>query len=230
MDLKICTYCKKSYINQKSYQKHVLLCMELDNTKNNEFDIVPSQNKIYKMVKLLISENKQLKDKIKRLENKVFQKKQKITIIDWLNKQDNHINGVTYQNYNTFLENLKLNDSLQHMFHNSYINGYLIIIKYLLNENILLAWKQKKKIYYYTGTWCVFQLNDLSDLVRKIQRNLICELFEKKEGISNDRFINVNNNILGGEEKEAKNQKIYKKMWEFLNQDVEKQVDFKIIF
>jgi len=232
MDIKICKYCKKSYINKKCYNKHVLMCMEVDNAKNDDFDIVPSQNKMYKMLKLLISENENLKKKVKRLEIKVYQKKNKINIIDWLNKQGNNINDTIYKNYDTFLKNIKLYDSLQHMFHNSYINGYFIIIKYLLQEKILVGWKQKKQLYYYNEKWCHFKLNDLIILTSKIQRNIICELFEKKEEISNEKFIDVNNNILGGdcEERNQKNIKLYKKIWEFISEDVEKQLEYNITF
>jgi len=230
MNVKICKYCKKSYINQKSYNKHMLLCMEVDNAKNNEFDIVPSQNKIYKMVKQLIYENEELKKKVKRLENKMFQKKKKINIIEWLNKQGNEVDHNVYKNYELFFKNIKLNDSLQHIIHNSYIDGYFIIIKYLLKENILIAWKQKKKIYYYNDSWYVFKISDLSNLTNKIQRNLISELFEKKDNISNDSFIDINSNILGGEKRDLKNMKIYKKIWEYLYEDIEKQLEYKIVF
>lgn len=232
MDVKICKYCKKSYINQKSYNKHVLMCMEVDNAKNNEFDIVPSQNKIYKMLKQLIYENEELKKKVKRLENKVFQKKKKINIIEWLNKQGNAINNNVYKNYELFFKNIKLNDILQHIIHNSYINGYFVIIKHLLKENILIAWKQKKQIFYYSDSWYLFKDSDLSNLTSKIQRNLICELFEKRDDISNDLFIDVNSNILGGggEEREIKNVKLYKKIWEHLYEDIETQLEHKIVF
>ena len=232
MNVKICKYCKKSYINQKSYNKHMLLCMEVDNAKNNEFDIVPSQNKIYKMVKQLIYENEELKKKVKRLENKMFQKKKKINIIEWLNKQGNEVDHNTYKNYELFFKNIKLNNSLQHIIHNSYIDGYFIIIKYLLKENILIAWKQKKEIYYYNDSWYVFKVSDLFNLTSKIQRNLICELFEKRDDISNDSFIDINNNILGGggEERDLKNVKLYKKIWEYLYEDIETQLEYKIVF
>lgn len=206
--------------------------MEIDNAKNNNFDIVPSQNTIYKMLKVLISENNKLKKKITRLENKVFKKKKKINVIDWLNTQNNSVNNIIYKNYQTFFDNLTLNDSLQHMFHNSYINGYFIIINYLLKENILVAWSQKKQIYYYNDGWFIFKVEDLTNLIRKIQRNIICELYEKKEEISNEKFIDVNNNILGGtnEERNAKNNKIYKKIWDCLNCDIDNQQEFKIMF
>jgi hypothetical protein len=232
VDVYICKYCKKSYVNQKSYNKHVLMCIEVDNAKNNEFDIVPSQNKIYKMVKFLMHENKQLKKKIKRLENKVFKKKKKINIIVWLNKQGNTINNNVYENYELFFKNIKLNDILQYMFHNSYINGYFSIIKNLLKKNILVCWKQKRQIYYYNESWYVFKVSDLANLMSKIQRNLICELFEKKEEISNDLFIDVTSNILGGggEERDFKNVKLYKKIWEYISEDVEKQLEYKIVF
>lgn len=230
MSVKICKYCKKSYINQKSYNKHMLLCMEVDNAKNNEFDIVPSQNKIYKMVKQLIYENEELKKKVKRLENKMFQKKKKINIIEWLNKQGDEVDHNVYKNYELFFKNIKLNDSLQHIIHNSYIDGYFIIIKYLLKENILIAWKQKKEIYYYNDSWYVFKISDLSNLTNKIQRNLISELFEKKDNISNDSFIDINSNILGGEKRDLKNMKLYKKIWEYLYEDIEKQLEYKIVF
>jgi len=204
--------------------------MEVDNAKNNEFDIVPSQNKIYKMVKQLIYENEELKKKVKRLENKMFQKKKKINIIEWLNKQGNEVDHNVYKNYELFFKNIKLNDSLQHIIHNSYIDGYFIIIKYLLKENILIAWKQKKEIYYYNDSWYVFKISDLSNLTNKIQRNLISELFEKKDNISNDSFIDINSNILGGEKRDLKNMKIYKKIWEYLYEDIEKQLEYKIVF
>lgn len=232
MDVYICKYCKKPYTSQKCYNKHVLMCMEIDNAKNDEFDIVPSQNKIYKMVKQLIYENEQLKEKVKRLENKVFQKKKKINIIVWLNQQGNNVNNNIYKNYETFFKNIKLKNSLQHIFHNSYINGYFSIIKHLLKENILLCFQQKRQIYYYNESWYVFKVSDLKNLTSKIQRNLICELFEKKEEISNEKFIDVTSNILGGggEEKDFKNVKLYKKIWEYISEDVEKQLEYKIVF
>jgi hypothetical protein len=170
---------------------------------------------------------------VKRLENKVYQKKKKINIIEWLNKQGNEIGHNVYKNYELFFKNIKLNDSLQHIIHNSYINGYFIIIKQLLEKNILIAWKQKREIYYYNDEkWCHFKLSDLIILTSKIQRNLICELFEKKEQMSNEKFVDINSNILGGdcEERNKKNVKIYKKTWEYLYEDIETQLEYKIVF
>ena len=54
----------------------------------------------------------------------------------------------------------------------------------------------------------------------------------KKEEISNEKFIDVNNNILGGdcEERNQKNIKLYKKIWEYISEDVEKQLEYNITF
>ena len=42
----------------------------------------------------------------------------------------------------------------------------------------------------------------------------------------------VSSNILGGggEERDFKNVKLYKKIWEYISEDVEKQLEYKIVF
>lgn len=239
MATKTCTYCKKVYIKQKPYQKHVLLCMEIDNAKNNSFDIVPSQNTMYKMIKVLIKENKILREtfnkKITRLENKVFKKKNKINIIEWMDKQNNKIDNVVYQNYNSFISDITvktLTNNLKYMLYNTYIESYFIIIKKLLKEHVLIAWEQKKTIYYYDETWRVFRIDDLGNLLRKIQRIVMSEMSDKKNEFQDDTLIHLHNAILGGvcDERAKNNQKIYNKIWDHLKQDVERHVEFKILF
>ena len=225
-----CLYCNKEYSNKKSCDKHALICMEMA-----DCEMVPSNFSLFKRVQKLENMVSILVDENKRLKNIVFKKKKKIPIIDWLNKQGNEIDYIMYKNYGLFIKKIldkKLENNLQYLINNSYINAYFTIIKHLTEENIFIAWNKKRNLYYYNNSWKIFKLEDLSDLIRKIQRIIMGELKEKRDELSIDQQLDINNTILGGTtiERQIKNEKIYINIWRYLNKDIESHIEYNIVF
>ena len=100
--LKICKHCKS---------EHTLKCQNMSMIQNKDNLLAtPSLHSIYKMVLKLQKENDKLKNKIKRLEQKTFKKKEKKTILEWLEIHGNTIYDETILEYSTIHDKIIPNE------------------------------------------------------------------------------------------------------------------------
>ena len=104
-----CQICGKTYIRMGSLRRHLVTC-EILNT-NKKLTETPTLNDMYDILKQVIKENKVLKRKVKNLENKVYKKKQKKDILDWLN--ENMCDNINLKDWCNKLEVMR--DDLEYM-------------------------------------------------------------------------------------------------------------------
>lgn len=229
-NLKVCKYCKN---------EHILKCQNMNNIQNKDkFQTTPSIHSIYKMVLELQKENEKLKKKIKRLDNKTFKKKEKKTILEWLEIHGNIIYDQIVPEFSTIFEKIKPNEfDLTHLFQSGYIEGYgKVIQKYFTgDDSYFIAWEQKKQIYCWKNKWCILTIEDVSTIISKIQKQMM-KLFSVWQTKQTD-MIHMQMNkymgmILGGErnERKKKNKTIYLNIWESIKKDFHKETEYQILF
>jgi hypothetical protein len=189
---------------------------------------------------------KQLLDKINNLErrveylesNKSLQKKAKpINVFKWLNSKGAEIKNKTYQDYNFVFEKLEWIKPIYLTFicRKGSVIGYSHIILNKLKENIFVAFKSRKKIFYFNGKkWKIFTLEKLIHLIRKINRHMLGLFLDwtSQEQISQDKYNEYSKHILGGDTRQRKKNavQIYGILWNKLKKDSEKSYNVRLSF
>jgi len=228
--LKICKHCKS---------EHTLKCQNMSMIQNKDNLLAtPSLHSIYKMVLKLQKENDKLKNKIKRLEQKTFKKKEKKTILEWLEIHGNTIYDETILEYSTIHDKIIPNEyDLIHLFQSGYIEGYGKVIQKYCSDGVcyFVAWEQKKQIYCWKKEWSLLTINDISLIISKIQRKMM-KLFSiwqsKQTAQINMQMNKYMGMILGGEnnERKKKNKTIYLNLWSTIKKDFHKETEYQILF
>ena len=228
--LKICKHCKN---------EHTLKCQNMSIIQNKDNLLAtPSLHSIYKMVLKLQKENDKLKNKIKRLEQKTFKKKEKKTILEWLEIHGNTIYDETILEYSTIHDKIIPNEyDLIHLFQSGYIEGYGKVIQKYCSDEVcyFVAWEQKKQIYCWKKEWSILTINDISLIISKIQRKMM-KLFSiwqaKQTAQVNMQLNKYMGMILGGEnnERKKKNKTIYLNLWNTIKKDFHKETEYQILF
>ena len=227
---KICKHCKS---------EHTLKCQNMSMIQNKDNLLAtPSLHSIYKMVLKLQKENDKLKNKIKRLEQKTFKKKEKKTILEWLEIHGNTIYDETILEYSTIHDKIIPNEyDLIHLFQSGYIEGYGKVIQKYCSDGVcyFVAWEQKKQIYCWKKEWSLLTINDISLIISKIQRKMM-KLFSiwqsKQTAQINMQMNKYMGMILGGEnnERKKKNKTIYLNLWSTIKKDFHKETEYQILF
>ena len=155
------------------------------------------------LIKQLINKINKLEERVAVLEtNKSLPKKVKShNVFKWLNSQGNSINEKHYQDYNIVFQNLQWVKQIYLKFicRKGFVIGYSHIILNKLKENIFIAFKNKKNIFYFNGEkWKIFTMEKLMQLMRKINRHLLGLFLDwtARENISQDKYNEYSKNIL----------------------------------
>lgn len=233
MDL--CPYCNLKFDDNCNKDEHIIQCQNIHNVKKDTFEVIPSMHVMYKMILRLEKENEKLKKKVKRLEQKTFKKKEKKTIIEWLTIHGNNIYDKIITNFSNIYKNIVITENdLIYLLHSGYIEGYGKIIDKICSEEFyIIAWEQKKQIFYWENEWKKLTVEDLSILISKIQKEVM-KLYSlwsiKQKGMNH--FNQNMNVILGGElnEKQKKNKAIYLHIWNNIKKDFHRETEYQILF
>jgi hypothetical protein len=152
-----CPFCLKDYKKKKEYEKHVLICEFLSKKSSKEdedIDNIPSPLKMYKMIKELIIQNKNLQDKVNELE-KMIHKGGSLKKIDVLVSLNSNVEKPKYT-YKEWLSQMTIvEDDVNHLMNENITNvSYLILSRYVEEcgkENIPVYSSEQKKntIYIY---------------------------------------------------------------------------------
>lgn len=238
-----CVYCKKNYINKKAYEKHYLKCQSL-NSFDNEFEVVPSINNIYKLVKHLVKENNSLKKRVNVLEQTIRKtKKNKMNILDWLDSKKTYVFGEEYVDYCVFLKSFNENIS-KFWTNNNYtirkLNEYtsqdiinMVINDLVSNYNFIISFKNINKIYCFKNkSWSLLDLEDFYKLFQKIQKKMICDFFDYQNTakLDNVKFNYLSSKIYGNFDKDKNLREIYNKVAKNISKEIEKEINVKIIY
>lgn len=238
-----CAYCKKNYISKKAYEKHTLKCQSL-NSLDDDFEVIPSLNNIYKLVKCLVKENNSLKKRVNNLENILRKnKKNKVHILDWLNSKGNCIFGEEYIDYLNLFENFSElskkfwtnNDYTISKLNNYNTNDIIkLIIEDLVNHyNFIISFKNINKIYcFQNNKWTLLDIDNFYKLFQKIQKKLICDFFDyqKTNTLDSIKFNYLSSKIYGNFDKEKNLREVYNKISNNISKELEKEINVKIIY
>ena len=108
-----CNYCYKEYSRKSFYNKHVLCCEIVNNSKTEnelnreEMDDVPSVGQMYSIIKELTFNYNHLKTDLEEMKKHVYKTKKKIYLLEWLKEK---IHPTT--NIQTYIDELDININL----------------------------------------------------------------------------------------------------------------------
>ena len=246
-----CPNCSKKYIRESSYEKHKLLCYNITNKSyiKNETIIDVSENVtiasckspslLMQTLEELVKSNNILKTEIAQLKKESQTKKQKIPIIDILNK-----NYKSTEDYIDYFDITVYRRDLENIFTYDLVFGIEKIIENkidLTNENCpIVAFNQKEnKIYGYTDKdkWSIISKEAFNNIVSKIIKNIMNE-FKKWQDENNDKlytedfsmiYLKNVKKVMGGNISQDKlSKKIYNNIFKLLKKPLS-SIEYEII-
>lgn len=195
-----CEICKKQYSKKHSLEKHKILCdfkmkttRELKIAEEEEEDI-PTYLQLVKVVQELTIKCNKLEEKLELAMKFVERKKEKINIVEWLNKNINATIG-----YNEWIEH-GFQTNFEYLMDNNLHETIQFILETNLNAkdntftNPIICISEKHSTFYIaskleTGEslWRKAEFDDLALIFKKIYSSLLKELTQwKKE--NEDKF------------------------------------------
>ena len=186
--MKFCGYCGKEYTRHISYSKHILVCEILqdiskreEKCQNEETTNIPSQIELYKIIQELAFKQVKLEEQIKKLQTK----KQKIKVVDWLNK-----NRTPSISFNDWIKEITIDNSIIEMIFNDNIvqtiNTILMnkIKSTSENKSPVYGFIQKSNLLYIyvpetddSKCWKKITPDEFVDLLKCIDRKLLLAMF-----------------------------------------------------
>jgi hypothetical protein len=152
-----CVYCGKIYKTRTNLDKHIILCelvhkSKKKNNNNNldDYDDIPSQKKLYKMLLELGDKYSKLEEKVDEMSKFIIKKKKKINVLEWLNTNitpeiifDKLIDKIIILDEDIdYLINNSIYDTLNHIFSRNIYNPISE------TEYPIFAFIQKQNIFY----------------------------------------------------------------------------------
>lgn len=177
-----CGFCGKEYLSQKSFEKHYIICRNLNTNvckKKATTNLNSISLKLNNVLLLLSEQSKRLK-KIERKSANYIR-----NILEHLN--DNMKLPSNY-NYIDFMKNKV--DVSQEDYNNFMIDGYLkgysdILYKNIINydKGIIMGFREKVNcLYYYDNDeWKEFNIEEFNKLIMKIRMELVFISFDKEK-------------------------------------------------
>ena len=189
--------CGKKFQRIGAFKRHRGICEILREKRNvqkkelEEISDIPPMDELWIIIKILVQENKKLKEEMKRVKANVGIQNKRIKILDWLNE-----NKRSENNYENWVELFKPTEAdLSKIFEMGFLNGMLDIIENNIHNEIIKAYNQKpNKIYIYNNEceWKLLELNEFKKLVTKIQNQLL-KYFIKWASENQDILYSSNN-------------------------------------
>lgn len=132
-----CPHCQRTYSRKNYFDRHVGVCVFLSKSKKEQLIEIeerqhtPTVAELYLVVMELVNKNKKLEEKVEVLSKgmKLTKKKEKLTLLEWLN--------VTYKNisaeFNTWLNIVQVSRAnLEIFFETDYVGGVMSALKHQL--------------------------------------------------------------------------------------------------
>lgn len=233
-----CIYCGKKYKNASAFRKHQTICGMLKNIKT--VDVYPTMDEIYPILVNLVQDNIKLKEKIRKIENRVYLPVKKIDIVKWLNE-----NMKCNENFDDWINDIEITESIM----NSVVeNGLVLGISTLLINLIQRSYQknipiksltQLKKIYIYDGEWKIFTNENVKKTIFSIQRKLFNQLSVEKDKLGDKIYDNAYNGdylkksrkLIGGKKIDDNVSKIHAKIFKATKENANRIINnkFKLI-
>ena len=191
----ICSFCSKCFKRKAYYEKHVMMCERLQESKKINYDkeiddLLESQDYKLLLMNLIKSQNKLQKQVNELMEQNNYYRK-KIDIIPWLNDNCKQI-----ENIDSKLNDFTINsDELNYIFENTLIDGFVHIFEnYFLESNCPLKCFDVKKNEFivYTDKWDYCNLDTFTFIVNTIHKKILDAFYQWKENnkhkLQNEQF------------------------------------------
>ncbi len=156
-------HCKKKYVNQKSYDKHVILC-KVENTINDM-----NIHELRVVVGYLFKKCNQLESNMNKINASMNTKKRNVI----KNKiKDEPVPENTW--INIIKQWVLTNTHLQEVFKKDFEEGFMYIVDTCISSEILFKVydTSRKEIYIYTDHWIKMQNEHVKKMIQIIQSKL----------------------------------------------------------
>ena len=188
-----CINCQKKYTRKSAFDKHSILCDFINANKRGrrliieEEDDIPSYNQLVKIVQELSLKYSKLEIKLDEMQKWVDNKKKKIDIITWLNK------NATPIEFDEWYKNIRV--TIDKSFDNNIIQIFLEIMQENLTGKPIHCFNQKNAFYICENGWRQLLPPDFIRLLKNIQFKLVGKLCEWKNTIpnyeNNDKMVEL---------------------------------------
>ena len=233
-----CIYCGKKYINASAFRKHQTICGMLKNIKT--VDVYPTMDEIYPILVNLVQDNIKLKEKIKKIENRVYLPVKKIDIVKWLNE-----NMKSNVNFDDWIDDIEITDIIMDsVVENGLVSGISTLLINLIQKsdqkNIpIKSLTQLKSIYIYENEWKKFTNDHVKKTIFSIQRKLFNQLAVEKDKLGDKIYDNAYNGdylkksrkLIGGNNIDDNVSKIHSKIFKATRENANRIINnkFKLI-
>ena len=152
-----CEYCNKQYTRKSSFNRHVILCEVMNQSKRireceeQEETDIPTIKQLYSIIQELAISQKKMEEKMEMMQKWVDKKKKKINVIDWLTDNTNPSN--TFEDWVSKLDVVQEDITL--LTDNTIVQTIINILKRNLLEDdnssypIACFTEKSNKIYVY---------------------------------------------------------------------------------
>jgi hypothetical protein len=192
-----CPNCQKKYKSHAYFSRHKLTCcpssISEKSTQDHTImssDLLTRPSQVMQILDQLIISNNTLKQEIIELKKQNRQKKQKIDIISWLNK-----NFKLYIDFKIFNDQTIITrENLEYVFSSNLIESLnaIFIKQFDLNKPCpYKAFEQKENtIYVFTelSGWKILAINDFAQLISIISQGLM-DVFKEWQDENYDRIF-----------------------------------------
>ena len=182
-----CNHCKKTYKRYSYYSKHIITCCPRLERNDRTIEEIKEPSTIETTLLLLIKSNNVLKEQVKQLQNEAKVIKQKINIIDILNKNKPKTDYIELTN--NLIIKFNINNFLEE-------NNFDFIIKNLnifIETDCLCKVKIKtNKIFGYSNGWKELDNQDIKTIINKIYKLLFNSINNWSHNLG-DKLFNENN-------------------------------------
>lgn len=245
----MCKGCGRSFRRKTNYNAHILICEQLNDSKNmkmmllDEKGYIPSQTELFYLLRNVMTKCEKLESEVTKLRKYANITKKQINTLDWLN------NNLTVNiSYSEWLKSITVTqEELLNVFKCKYIEGiYQILEKRLPIDDTLnhpiKCFNQKNGMFfiYDDNKWSIMTMEKFTDMANTINLRLINAFYEWRakhiEEIENDdRMHDIyteNMRIVLGETKSTTQicQRLKPKLYAYLKCDLKNIIKYEFTF
>jgi hypothetical protein len=184
-----CNYCFKEYTRKSFYNKHVLCCEILNNTKR-ENEIIreeeenPTISQLYTIIKELNHNYKQLKNEMEEMKRHVYKTKKKKYIVEWLN--ENKKESIDIDNY---LDNIQIDIST--IVNNNYNKVFELLFEKDKEIPICCFDQNKNTLFiFHENKWDICSFEKLKDIIDTLNMRIL-RLITQHSLTASEEYCNI---------------------------------------
>jgi len=182
-----CIFCNKFYKSQKCLRKHYIKCSIANNV-----NVLNCQTELFEMIRELINQNKNLKDRVEKLEKCTYKEKKKVNVIEWLNK-----NRKSNLYIERFIKGINIGEGeLKMVYDMGIVEGIINILESKMgDEKPIMCFESRSYVLYVRDEkgWKQIKEEEFKKYILYIQREIL-KVFREKNPVD-DLFTDREHNI-----------------------------------